>query len=167
MRLDRRPVDVTALVGEAVDLVREQPGAADRLVRVDLPQAPWPLPPVEGDSDLLLLALVNVLDNAVRHTPSSASIEVRAREGSGRVVVEVADTGPGIAAAELPRIWQELFRGSGSRAVPGSGLGLPLVRAVVERHGGAVSAESRVGQGTAVRLSLPVADPGPSSSAQP
>lgn len=154
--LDRRSVDLSALIEEAVEIVSENAGAAGRSIRVDLPQAPWPLPQVDGDADLLSLALVNLLDNAVKYSPASGSIEVRARESAGQVVAEVADTGPGIAPADLPSIWQELYRGEGARSTEGSGLGLPLVRAVVDRHGGTVDVQSRVGQGTAVQISLPV-----------
>ena len=140
-----------------MDVVREHPAAAGRDLRVDLPRARWPLPPVNGDEDLLVLALINLLDNAVKYTPSDGTIEVRAREEGGNVLVEVADTGPGIDPVDLPHIWDELYRSRAARTVPGSGLGLALVRAVVEGHGGTVSTQSRVGRGTAVRIQVPVA----------
>jgi two-component system OmpR family sensor kinase len=158
-QVDRRPVDVDALVAEAVETAEELPAAADRRISVDLPRAPWPLPPVVGDADLLSLAVTNLVDNAVKYTAPGDRIEVRAREAAGQVVIEVADTGPGIAPEDLPHIWEELYRGSRGRAVPGSGLGLALVRAVVERHGGRVAAESRLGHGTVVRIRLPAGAP--------
>ncbi|TYP87603.1 sensor histidine kinase [Blastococcus xanthinilyticus] len=154
-RIDSRPVDVSALLTEAVEVVGEQPDAADREIRLDLPRAPWPLPPVHGDWDLLSLAVVNLVDNAVKYTPPGGTVEVRARETAGSVLVEVADTGAGIDAADLPHIWEELYRSPRARRIPGSGLGLPLVRAVVERHGGTTAAESRLGAGTVVRFRLP------------
>lgn len=157
--LDRAPVDLTGLLQDAVTVVRDQPLSAARDLRLDLPRAPWPLPLVAGDQDLLELAVINLLDNAVKYTPAGGTIEVRAREASGQVLVEVADTGPGISPEDLPHIWEELYRSPRARTVAGSGLGLPLVRAVVERHGGTVSAESRLGHGTAVRLHLPVTAP--------
>jgi two-component system OmpR family sensor kinase len=158
-QLDRRPVDVTALLAEAVDIARELPGAAGREVSLDLPRAPWPLPEVPGDADLLGLALGNLLDNAVKYTPPGGRVEVRARESGAAVLVEVADTGRGIGAEELPHVWEELYRSPSARSVPGSGLGLALVRAVVERHGGRVGAESRMGSGTVVRITLPTGSP--------
>jgi two-component system OmpR family sensor kinase len=158
-RLDRRPVDVTALLEETVDIARELPGAADRQLSLDLPRAPWPLPAVPGDADLLGLALGNLLDNAVKYTAPGGRVEVRARESGGWVLIEVADTGRGIPGDELPHVWEELYRGPGARTVPGSGLGLALVRAVVERHGGRIGADSRVGSGTVVRIALPTAPP--------
>jgi two-component system OmpR family sensor kinase len=153
--VDRRLLEVAPLLEEAVEVAGEQPAAADRVLTLDLPRAPWPLPQVSGDGDLLTLAFVNLVDNAIKFTGPGGRIEVRAREAAGRVVVEVADTGPGIGSDELPHIWEELYRGPRGRAVPGSGLGLALVRAVVERHGGSVGVESRMGQGTVVRLELP------------
>ena len=151
----RQPVDLTELLEDAVDVLRERPGACERHVTLDLPRAPWPLPPVPGDGDLLSLAVGNLLDNALKFTPPGGRIEVRAHETGGTVVVEVADTGPGIPPEDLPQIWAELYRAPAARAVPGSGLGLPLVRAVAEQHGGSVTAESRAGSGTVVRLVLP------------
>lgn len=154
-----RRVDLTALLEEAVEVVGEQPRAAGRRLDLDVPRAPWPLPAVDGDADLLALALVNLVDNAVKYTPEGGNVEVRAREDAGGVLVEVADTGQGIPAEDLPHVWDELFRSPSARTVAGSGLGLPLVRAVVERHGGTVAADSREGQGTVVRVHLPAAPP--------
>ncbi|PRY17331.1 sensor histidine kinase [Kineococcus rhizosphaerae] len=157
--LARHRVDLTALLEEAVEVVGEQPRAEGRRISLDLPRAPWPLPPVPGDGDLLSLALVNLVDNAVKYTPAGEHVEVRGRETPEGVLVEVADTGQGIPAEDLPHVWEELFRSQSARSVAGSGLGLPLVRAVVERHGGTVSAQSRENRGTVVRVVLPVTDP--------
>jgi two-component system OmpR family sensor kinase len=151
--LDRRPVDVVALVDEAIDIAGGQPATAGRRLSVDLGAAP--LPRVVGDPDLLAQALVNLVDNAIKYTSPGDRIELRAREVPGAVIIEVADTGPGIPEADLPHIWEELYRSPGARAVPGSGLGLALVRAVVERHGGTVEAQSWLGHGTVVRILLP------------
>jgi two-component system OmpR family sensor kinase len=158
--LERRPVDVAALLEEVVHVARERPPAADRELSLDLPRGPGPLPEVDGDEDLLSLAVLNVVENAVKYTEAGDRIEVRARAASGRVVVEVADTGSGIHPEDLAHIWEELYRSPRTRAVPGSGLGLALVRAVVERHGGGVAVESRPERGTVVRVLLPCGVPG-------
>ena len=89
------------------------------------------------------------------HEPGDR-IEVRTFEDGSSVVVEVADTGPGIPADELPHVWEELFRGNGARGVQGSGLGMALVRAIIERHGGSLALRSRVDQGTVVTARLPL-----------
>jgi signal transduction histidine kinase len=154
--LELGPLDVKDLLSEAIALAQEQPGAGVRHINLTLPEVPWPLPPVKGDRHLLLLAVFNLLDNALKFTRPGDTVEVRAFEDRAAVVVEVADTGPGIAPDDEPYVWEELYRGEASRGIPGSGLGLALARAIVERHGGGTSLRSRVEQGTVVALRLPV-----------
>ena len=161
--LETRPIDsaevvLAAVLEEAVAIVQQEPESVDRSISLSLPQAPWPLPKVQGDEDLLLLAQVNLLNNAVKFSSPGDRVEVRAFEDSEMVIVEVADTGPGIPEAEVPFVWQELYRGRGARGVPGSGLGLALVRAITERHGGQVTIRSRVDQGTVVTMKLPTSE---------
>jgi two-component system OmpR family sensor kinase len=98
----------------------------------------------------------NLLDNAIQYTQPGDTIEIRAYEDGSTVVLEIADTGPGIPEAEVPHVWEELYRGEGARGTPGSGLGLALVRAVVERHHGQLGLRSRVEQGTVVSMRLPI-----------
>jgi two-component system OmpR family sensor kinase len=114
------------------------------------------VPDVLGDWDLLFLASYNLLDNALKFTRPGDTVEVRAFEDGAFVAIEVADTGPGIPEDDVSRVWEELYRGQGARGIPGSGLGLALVRAIVERHGGQVKLRSRLGQGTVVTMRLPV-----------
>ena len=154
--LERGAVNVAEMLQEVVALAQEQPGADTRALTLTLPQAPWPVADILGDWDLVFLAAYNLLNNAVKFTRPGDTVEVRAFEDGAFVVVEVADTGPGIPTEELPRVWDELYRGQGSRGIPGSGLGLALVQAIVERHGGQVKLRSRVGQGTVVTMRLPV-----------
>jgi two-component system OmpR family sensor kinase len=153
--LERALVDLGEILLTLTGLAR-QGEYADRHISLSIPQAPWPLPQVSGDYDLLLLALHNLLNNALKFAPPGARVEVRALEDGQTVAIEIADTGPGIPADEIPHVWEELYRGAGARGIPGSGLGLPLVRAIVERHGGQVGIRSRAGQGTVVSLRLPV-----------
>src|SRR5262249_10324538 len=98
----------------------------------------------------------NLLDNAIKFGRAGDRVELRASEDGATVVVEVADTGPGIPETDLPHVWEELYRGQGARAVPGSGLGLALVHAIIQRHGGQVSVRSRAGQGTVFTVRLPL-----------
>jgi two-component system OmpR family sensor kinase len=156
--LERSKIDLTGLLEEAVALVKDRPGAKNRQLTLTVPQAPWPLPVISGDWDLVFLAVYNLLENAIKFTQPGETVEIRAREDGRFVVVEVADTGPGIEAEELPHVWEELYRGKGGRGVPGSGLGLALVKAVAERHGGGVNLHSRAGHGTVVSLQLPFED---------
>jgi signal transduction histidine kinase len=153
--LESTSVDMTTLLREAFAIIQEQPGSASRPLTLTLPQAPWPLPHVRGDPDLLFLAIHNLLSNALKFTRPGDRVEVRGLEDGASVVVEVADTGPGIPEEEIPYVWEELYRGQGARGIPGSGLGLALVRTIVERHGGRVTLRSRHGQGTVFALRLP------------
>jgi two-component system OmpR family sensor kinase len=146
-----------ALLAEVFELAKDHPGSQRRKLTLTVPQAPWPLPSVPGDRDLLFLAVYNLLENALKYTAVTDAIELRAREDGRFVTVEVADTGPGIAADDQPYIWEELYRGEAARGVSGSGPGLALVKAIVERHRGQVSLSSRPGQGSLVMLRLPTA----------
>ena len=149
---EQAPVDVGALLTEVVELARE---TFDREITLTLPQAPWPLPPASGDRDLIFLACYNLLENACKFTRPGDTIEVRAFEDDHWVIVEVADTGPGISDEDLPHVFEELYRGADSRGFEGSGLGLALVRTVARQHKGNVTARSRSGEGTAFTLRLP------------
>jgi len=155
--LEGAAVDLSQVVTELADTAGEHLAAAGRSLQVTLPRAPWPLPQVCGDHDLLFLALHNLVDNANKFSGPGATIEVRAFEDGAHVVLEVADTGPGIEQDEIPHLGEELYRGRGARGIEGSGLGLALVRAIIDRHGGTMTIRSRPGQGTVVALRLPVA----------
>ena len=159
--LELTEIDITALVQEAMAGMRELPDATGRRITAALPRAPRPLPTIIGDEDLLFLVLANTLSNAVKYSRADDAIEVRGRAEDDQVILEIADTGRGIAADELALVWEELGRSRESHGIEGSGLGLPLVRAIVERHGGAVSLESWHGEGSTLTLRLPVAGPRP------
>jgi two-component system OmpR family sensor kinase len=153
--LDCAPVEMNELLQEIISVTQERPEAEGRHLTLTLPQAPWPLPPVPGDHDLLFLLFHNLMDNALKFTQPGNKIELRAFEDGSTVVVEVADTGPGIPEKEAPLVWDELYRCENARGVPGSGIGLALVRAIAERHAGQVSLRSRIGQGTVFTIRLP------------
>ena len=154
--LERADVDLSELLAQVFELAQDRPDAETRRLNLTLPQAPWPLPRITGDRDLLLLAVHNLLDNAMKFSRPGDRVELRASEDGAAVVVEVADTGPGIPEEDVPHVWEELYRGKGARGVPGSGLGLALVHAIVQRHGGQVTLRSRAGQGTVFTVRLPI-----------
>lgn len=158
--LETRPlelgsVDMTELLEDVFSLAKDHIEASERTLALSIPRAPWPLPVIQGDHDLLVLAIHNLLDNALKFTGSGDRVEMRAFEDDSFVVVEVADTGPGIPANEIDHVWEELYRGEGARGVPGSGLGLALVRAIVARHDGNIMLRSRPGEGTVFTVRLP------------
>jgi two-component system OmpR family sensor kinase len=146
--------EVVAADGDAA-MSADGESPALRPVTLTLPQAPWPLPEVDGDWDLLFLAVYNLVSNARKFTAPGDAIELRAFEDGREVVVEVADTGPGVSEAEQALVWEELYRAEAARGIPGSGLGLALVRTIVARHGGNATLRSREGQGTVVTVRLP------------
>jgi two-component system OmpR family sensor kinase len=150
-------VDIAVLLKGLLALTEEE-GTKDRRVILSIPEAPWPLPKVKGDWDLLFLAVHNLLHNALKFTSPGDTIEIRAFEDGSEVVIEVADTGPGIPEEEVSQVWEELYRGKSARGIEGSGLGLTLVRSIVARHGGQVNLRSRSGQGTVFIIRLPAGD---------
>ena len=150
------PVDLPGLLQEVGEAVAAIPAAGERDIQWSVPQAPWPLPVIEGDRDLLFIALQNLIANAVKFSAPGDRVEVRSSEDDDWVLVEVADTGIGIPDEEIGEVWQELARGRAARSLPGTGIGLALVRVVVTRHGGRVAIRSRDGQGTVVSIRLPV-----------
>ena len=152
--MERELVDLEEAARDAVEAARSSVGEARSFTLV-FPTAPWPLPRVVGDADLLYSAIQNVVFNAVKYSG----------ESEDGVSIEVADTGIGVPEAERQSVWAELARGSNAVGRSGSGLGLPLVRLVIERHGGHVRLTSREGVGTSVVLTLPL--PEEASSAPP
>jgi two-component system OmpR family sensor kinase len=154
--IETEPVDMDELLHEVLAEFQASPEGAARQISLNLPQIPWRLSDIQGDADLVYLALRNVIGNAVKFTRPGDSIQVRAFEDSNQVIVEIADTGPGVPQDEQGQVWEELFRGKLGRSAPGSGLGLALVKAIVERHGGRASLRSRPNQGTIVTLRLPI-----------
>ena len=99
--------------------------------------------------------LANLVDNAIKHSPSGGRVELRAFREPRTLVLSVKDTGVGIPPDELPRIWDRLYRGDPSRSQRGLGLGLSLVRAVVRAHGGEIAAISALGVGSTFTVRLP------------
>jgi signal transduction histidine kinase len=158
LKLDRHPLALRPFVGSLIDrLNRARADGAippiENLVPPDMPQ-------VDVDPDQIERALRNLLDNALQYTPPSGSVSVTAETvGDTWVAIGVTDTGAGIPSEDLPRIFERFYRSDKSRerTQGHSGLGLAIVREIVEAHGGVVSVDSRPGQGTTFRLTLPVA----------
>jgi len=154
--IEQLPVDLADLLNEVVEAARCNPMYAGRDVRLVVSQVPWQLPAAAGDRDLLALAFYNLMDNALKFSGPQNPVEVRALEDGHWLIVEVADSGAGIAEVDLPHIFDELYRGTNARGVEGSGLGLALVQRIVARHKGDVAVRSRAGQGTVLTVRLPL-----------
>ena len=157
--LRREPVDLGEVATAAVGGMR--PSAATQGVELEIEVADTPLT-VDADRDRLSQVLTNLLDNALAHTPPGGHIRVACRASRGEVVVEVVDTGSGIAAEHLAHVFQRFYRADASRprGAGGSGIGLTISRAIVRGHGGELSADSAgEGQGATFTLRLPAAAP--------
>lgn len=164
LRLSPEPVDAGALVEQVVDSQRlRAAGAGLRLVAEAGDEAGHEAGDVVvvADRTRLVQVVGNLLGNALRHTPAPGTVTVRARRSGGEAVVEVADTGVGIPAEDLPHVFDRFWRAdkSRNRRTGGSGLGLAIVRNLVELHGGSVAVESVVGEGTTFTVRLPLEGP--------
>ncbi|HWF85219.1 MAG TPA: HAMP domain-containing sensor histidine kinase [Vicinamibacterales bacterium] len=111
---------------------------------------------VSGDRTRLEQVAANLIDNAVKYTPPGGRVDAEIVRDDGRALLRVCDTGAGIPPHEMPRIWDRLFRGDTSRTERGLGLGLSLVKAIVEAHGGTVDVTSTRGSGSTFTVSLPL-----------
>jgi two-component system, OmpR family, sensor kinase len=157
--IERMPVDIPELLDDVVDAARTIPAYQGRNVSLFVTKVPAPLPLVRGDRDLLGLAMYNLVENALKYSSPNDSVEVRALEDGKAVVVEVADSGAGIASDDLSKIFEELYRGSNASSTEGSGLGLALVNRIVVLHGGQIDVRSRQDgpRGTVFTVRLPEA----------
>ncbi len=152
MRLERKAQDLAPIIGDLAELYEYVADEKGLDIRVIMP----PSLPAVVDTSRLRQVVANLLDNAVKYTPrGGGSIEVRARREDGEIVIEVQDTGVGIAPDEIDHVWDRLFRGRHSRVEPGLGLGLNLVKAVVAAHGGSVGVSSTLGRGSTFIVRLP------------
>ena len=160
LALRRAPTDLAALVAQVVDvygLVAEEKGVA---LLWEPPEASTPEALVASvDAARVRQAVANLVDNALKYTPLAGTVRVSLAPEAGDppgAVITVEDDGPGIAAGDRPRIWDRLFRGDASRSERGLGLGLSVVRAVAEAHGGSAEMEPASGGGSRFRLRLPL-----------
>lgn len=113
---------------------------------------------VLADQSLLTRALFNLLENAIKYSPAGSQVRVRVSCAQGWLSCEISDQGQGIAAEELPQLFSQYRRFASSQGSEGLGLGLSMVKAVVDRHGGRISCQSRVAEGTTFRVELPLLD---------
>jgi two-component system OmpR family sensor kinase len=152
--LQRAPCDLAAVLRACAERLALR--AQEAGVTLDLSGVPAALP-LTGDGDRLAQVFTNLLDNALQHTPAGGRVTLRAGAGQRGTVVQVTDTGKGIPAADLPRVFERFYQVDKSRARNGggAGLGLAIVRELVQAHGGAVKVESTEGQGTTFTVILP------------
>lgn len=151
---DPRPTDLTVLVREVVDLVRESQAEGEARVRLESPAGPVT---VRADADAVRQALLNLIDNALKYSPDGADVLVRLAAGPDAATLAVADRGIGLEPGDRERIFEPFVRSerAAARAPSGVGLGLRIVRHIMDAHGGRVEVESEPGRGSTFRLVFP------------
>jgi signal transduction histidine kinase len=157
LRLQREHLDVGSLlqsVAELYALVAEEKSIAIEV-------APGASVSLNGDPTRLRQVVANLVDNAVKYTPAGGKVMLGVEGREDRVFITVRDTGPGIPAEEQDKIWQRLYRGDHSRSQRGLGLGLAMVKALVEAHGGRVTVANQPAGGAVFTVELPAAVPSP------
>jgi heavy metal sensor kinase len=151
-KLSREEIDLAGLVREACELF--EPTAEDKKVSLscDVPTRSHFI----GDRRMIQRMLSNLLDNAIKYTPSGGTVKVSLLESNGKeVIITVRDTGVGISPIDLPRVFDRFYRCDQSRSKPGIGLGLSLARAIARAHGGEIMAMSTLNQGSIFSIILP------------
>ncbi len=163
LQLQTDPIDANALVEKAVRRMKPQAEARGVILGASLSTRPAP---ISGDEDKLQQVLANLISNALRFTPSGKRVQVSAQASRQYVTLQVSDEGPGIDPADLPDLFERFYKGdrSRSRNDSGSGLGLSIVKQLVELHGGQVSASLPESGGLQVTISLPMAIDVPSTA---
>lgn len=151
-------VDLPVVLRNAIETVLVD--SPKRQIDSTLQSVPWPVGKVIGDTDLLAIALTNLLNNALKFTVETGHVQVQITDNGQQVAIEIADNGIGIPSAELPYVFDELYRAGNAGRINGSGMGLALVDRIIKLHKGSVAIRSREGHGTAVTITLPLANAG-------
>ncbi|MGA2555594.1 MAG: HAMP domain-containing sensor histidine kinase [Verrucomicrobiota bacterium] len=155
LRLQRQPVDLCRLLHEVIDIYEYVAEEKRIQVLAELP----PSCEASVDANRIRQAFANLLDNALKYTPEGGSVTISAAAQDGHALVHFLDTGVGIPEDEQDKIWERLYRGDKSRSQRGLGLGLSVVKAVIEAHGGKATVTSAVGRGSDFTVLLPIRSP--------
>jgi signal transduction histidine kinase len=154
LSLETGPIALEDVAAESVESARPR---ADEL-GIDLRLNAETTPTYDGDAGRLGQTLDNLISNALKFTPAGGRVDVRVLDRRDRVVIEVADTGLGIAAGDQRRLFERFYRSAAATeaAIPGVGLGLSISKAIIEGHGGSIGVNSEEGRGTTFTIELPL-----------
>lgn len=153
IEMARDRLDARVLARDVAVAVEPIAAARQQLIRLELPSEPLP---IVGDRRRLEQALLNLVANAQKFSPSGVDVTLRAEHDGGRVALTVSDVGPGITPEEQSRLFERFFVGGPDRR-GGTGLGLPTALAIAQAHGGTIEVDSEVGRGSTFRLVVPAA----------
>jgi signal transduction histidine kinase len=152
--LAQDPVDLSTVIRMVVNVLIPQADAEQIRISVDVPAT---LPPIVGDAQRLHQAILNLLSNAVKYCQPGDNVTVAAKSDGDWLTVSVSDTGPGISAEALPRIFERFYRVPDAEdQVSGAGLGLTITQQIIKVHGGEITVHSVEGEGTTFEFTLPV-----------
>jgi two-component system sensor histidine kinase KdpD len=154
LKINKQPTDLQELVGSALAQIGNR--GILHPVKLDLP---LDLPTVWVDSSLMVQALANILDNAIKYSPEGSPIEIRGEKIDKRILLEIADRGIGIPERDLVHVFEKFYRVRRPDKISGTGLGLSICKGIIEAHGGFIVAQNRVGGGTVIRINLPIGEP--------
>lgn len=156
--LDRQTININTLLSEIAQQLR--PKAEKKRIQTHLDLADN-IPIISADPEQLQRAFTNLIENAIDYTPEAGSVDVRTHSVPDKVVVEIADTGIGIPAEDVPHIYDRYYRSQQERSLEqgGTGLGLPIAKKIIDMHLGEISVTSVLGQGTTFRIQIPVNAP--------
>jgi signal transduction histidine kinase len=151
IKLYREPLDVARLAARVTDLYADIAEAKEISLRVSAPETLI----LDVDPNRLPQAIANLVDNAIKYTPCGGRVIVKAQRHNGEIIISVEDTGIGIASTDCEKVWQRLYRVNKSRSERGLGLGLSVVKAIVEAHGGRIGVKSEPDRGSTFTVHLP------------
>jgi signal transduction histidine kinase len=154
-KFDFQMMDIGSLLQQIVSVIQDQVRHKDFVIRLEIEK---PLPEIKADRESMTQAITNLIDNAVKYSGEARDIIVRAFEEGQYLIITVKDFGIGIKKEEIDKIFERFYRGGDelTRTVKGSGLGLTLVKQIVEAHHGNVSVESEPGHGSTFLIRLPL-----------
>lgn len=156
MKMVFAPVEFKSIVARVIDILKKF--ATDKSISIDT-NLPDNLPKLLGDENRITQALINLVDNAIKYTPSKGSVSISASSQDSFVRIDVKDTGIGIPKKDLPRIFERFYRidKARSRELGGTGLGLSIAKHLVQAHGGEISVTSVLGKGSTFSFTIPIA----------
>lgn len=148
-------VDMVGLVKKLVNLIEPKIRSKGLELKIELPDKPLSVKLKYQDMELVL---ANILDNSIKYTPSKGTVRLSLHQEGKTLMLKVEDNGIGIAPVDIPRVFDDFYRAENAKAIErdGTGLGLPIVKKMVEKYGGEVTIESKLGQGSKVTVKLPV-----------